>query len=275
MVKSKQNKPSKKPTTKNKDLKTKAESILRRIITSKNIHAPDNSKLKNEIIKDVKGILGKDIQKQIRGLTDPCILLIGEEYRAILSACYIHCDRNIDHRSKISNYRQEIEKREKSRIWHEEAAQIPSQNDWAVFTDIASIDYFSQAWQYYVEKTIGKEDDITVPAKLIDPAVKEYTSSLTQFENVDCFRIDSTKNDIEDWLKWFNSGHTVFLEKLELKDSKECRQFTRGLKAARINKPDQAHGLMIVSADNISNFPEYFVKQFDVIILIFRKLTIN
>ncbi len=101
----------------NKDLKAKADKCLRLIKTAKkSIHVPNEAKPKKEIIDDITNSLDKDILRQVKEAIDnfPCLLLIGNEDKGSLAACYAHCNRDIDYYGNfINKYKQRLEEQGK------------------------------------------------------------------------------------------------------------------------------------------------------------------
>ncbi len=96
------------------DLKAKAEKWHRSISTAKNIYAPENTKLKKEIIDDITNSLDVDILRYIKETIDifPCLLIIGNKDKSLLAACYAHCIRDIEYRNFIRTYEQHLEKQD-------------------------------------------------------------------------------------------------------------------------------------------------------------------
>ncbi len=162
------------------------EEILGWLI-SNNIFAPDKVPLKKEIITDIKDLLGKEIQKQIKDLSNPCVLLVGSDDKTKLAACYAHA------------------------------------------------------------------------------TMSKCTSDLTQFKYKNCLGEDliTLKEDVEKWLDWFRSGHTVFLSRLKNEDIKACKQFARDIDNIKIEKPTSELGLLIIGVDSKCDLPEYLRQHFE------------
>lgn len=102
------------PTANSIDLKAKAEKWHRIISTAKNIYAPENTKLKKEIIDDITNSFDGDILRYIKETIDifPCLLIIGNKDESLLLACYAHCIRDIEYRDFIRTYEQHLEKQD-------------------------------------------------------------------------------------------------------------------------------------------------------------------
>ena len=82
----------------------KAEDILNRIVIARNIHTPNQAQLKNEIIKDLESTLAKNRCKQIKKLSEyPFILLLGDDIKALLVACYVYCNKDINLGNKFDD----------------------------------------------------------------------------------------------------------------------------------------------------------------------------
>lgn len=259
-------KPSKNLSTKNALFRGKVLDIYNKIKAAKNIHDPDKVKLKKEIINDIENILDEDIRKQIRELTDsfPYILLVGNRDKALLAACYAHCDRDIDQSNMITKCKQLIDKRNKA-----------TENDASMINNS------------FIEGTSNVPD--SSPAVQRAPSSKEVLSfivpRLKNFEYEDRFseKLSADGKDVEKWVDWYRSGYTVFLRSLDSEDNDRCRNLAKSMRAIKIRDPrdktlapdditslleeDDNNGLFMISTDSINNLPDYLREGFEVILL--------
>lgn len=76
-------------TSKSYTQKSKSVVILRQV-RSKNIHGPDSLSLKRQIITDIESVLAGDVLKQINDTSSRYLLMVGNDDKAVLSACLAH-----------------------------------------------------------------------------------------------------------------------------------------------------------------------------------------
>lgn len=206
-----------------------AFDILKKIQNAGNIHIPEKAKLKSELITELEEIIPLSKQKEIKKLRNTSILFLGNVKEAILAGCYSHCLRNITFGiDLLAPYRlypkPELTKDEIDSFYNS--------------TSEGKLIY-KDCYGQYLETIWLKDDD-------------NYFSD-------DLYYLRNT--GIKEWLNFLKQGITVFLTRLEGKDTCECKQFVKILESLK-SRSDLQYPLFIHANDK-NDLPKYFTRLFD------------
>jgi hypothetical protein len=202
----------------------KAFDILKKIQNAGNIHIPEKAKLKSELITELEEIIPLDKQKEIKELQNTSILFLGNAKEAILAGCYRHCLRDIT--SRIESLALFLGRNRRS-------GELTKCEIDSLYDDSNAKLIYKDCYGQYIE-TIWLKDDNNC------------------FSN-DLYFLRST--GIREWLKFLGLGFTVFLIRLEGKDSCECKQFVKELEGGFSN--------LLIHANDKNDLPKYFTSLFD------------